>query len=125
GKSTVSGDQALAFLRQRFGLEQGDLDRTKRQQAFLTGLAKKITKDNAVPLAREISKTIQVDAGWDVLAFAQQFQGPVKIQTATLPVEVPTEHNGPAHLEANPGVAKAFVENQFGGKGAVLDTCVN
>ncbi|MDT7782000.1 MAG: hypothetical protein QOF58_419 [Pseudonocardiales bacterium] len=125
GKSTIMGDQALAFLRQRMGLEMGDLDRTRRHQAFLTGLAAKITKDNALTLAREISKTIQVDAGWDVVEFAQRFQGPVKIQAATLPVEEPPAHNGPAYLVADPGVAKTFVGNQFAGNGAVQDACVN
>ncbi|MET9631470.1 LCP family protein, partial [Lentzea sp. NPDC006480] len=124
GRSTISGDQALAFLRQRHDLSNGDLDRTRRHQAFLTGLAAKITKDNALPFAREISKTIQVDAGWDVVEFAQRFQGPVKIQAATLPVEAPPTYNGPAYVEADPGVAKAFVENQFAGNGAVQDGCV-
>ncbi|WP_052685032.1 LCP family protein [Lentzea aerocolonigenes] len=125
GKSTISGDQALAFLRQRHDLPNGDVDRTRRHQAFLTGLAAKITKDNALPFAREISKTIKVDAGWDVVEFAQRFQGPVKIQAATLPTEATILNNGPAYLAVNPGVAKAFVENQFAGNGAVQDACVN
>ncbi|SDJ89674.1 transcriptional attenuator, LytR family [Lentzea albidocapillata subsp. violacea] len=83
GKHTLTGDQALAFLRQRLNLPRGDLDRIARHQAFLAGIAAKLTKDNAVALAREVSRSVQVDAGWDVLEFAQRFQGPVKIRTKT------------------------------------------
>lgn len=35
GRQTLNAAQALAFVRQRHGLENGDLDRTHRQQAFL------------------------------------------------------------------------------------------
>jgi LCP family protein required for cell wall assembly len=35
GRQTLDAGQALAFVRQRHGLENGDLDRTHRQQAFL------------------------------------------------------------------------------------------
>ncbi|NKE61941.1 LytR family transcriptional regulator [Lentzea sp. PSKA42] len=124
GRQTLTGDQALAFLRQRKGLEMGDFDRVKRHQAFLTGLAAKITKSNALPLAREISTTIKVDAGWDVLEFAQRFQGPVKILTATLPVSDPAVVTNGAGLVADPEQAKQFVEYQFAGKARPQDGCV-
>ncbi|WP_432588025.1 LCP family protein [Streptomyces sp. HD1123-B1] len=39
GKQTLDGQQALAFVRQRYGLAGGDLDRTKNQQKFLSALA--------------------------------------------------------------------------------------
>ena len=35
GRQVLDAAQALAFVRQRHGLENGDLDRTHRQQAFL------------------------------------------------------------------------------------------
>ncbi|MBL1101313.1 LCP family protein [Streptomyces coffeae] len=41
GKQTLDGQQALAFVRQRYGLAGGDLDRTKNQQKFLSALANK------------------------------------------------------------------------------------
>ncbi|QKV94586.1 LCP family protein [Streptomyces sp. NA02950] len=41
GKQTLNGNQALAFVRQRYGLAGGDLDRTKNQQKFLSALANK------------------------------------------------------------------------------------
>jgi hypothetical protein len=76
------GDQALAYLRQRFNLSGGDENRALRHRAFLTGLGARITKDNAVPLAREIGKSIEVDAGWDVVEFARRFQGPIEVRSA-------------------------------------------
>ncbi|MDG4858827.1 LCP family protein [Streptomyces sp. T-3] len=39
GKHEMNGEQALAFVRQRYGLAGGDLDRTKNQQKFLAALA--------------------------------------------------------------------------------------
>ena len=38
GPRSVAGHDALAFVRQRHGLPLGDLDRVRRQQAFLAGL---------------------------------------------------------------------------------------
>src|SRR5699024_3958948 len=38
----ISGSQALAFVRQRHGLPNGDLDRVVRQQVFMAGLANKV-----------------------------------------------------------------------------------
>ncbi|MFG1792352.1 LCP family protein [Nocardia sp. NPDC049149] len=39
GRQRLDPAQSLAFVRQRHGLENGDLDRTHRQQAFLTSVA--------------------------------------------------------------------------------------
>jgi LCP family protein required for cell wall assembly len=125
GKQTLSGDQALAFLRQRHNLVNGDLDRTKRHQAFLAGLAAKITKDNAAALARAVSGSIQVDQGWDVLQFAARFQGAVKIRTATLPVGQTVERDNTFGFAPDPAQTKQFVADQFGGKGTTQDGCVN
>lgn len=43
GEITVSGDEALAYVRQRYGLPSGDLDRAERQRAVLTGIISKAT----------------------------------------------------------------------------------
>jgi len=42
GPQTLDAEQALAFVRQRHGLENGDLDRTHRQQAFLSSVMGKL-----------------------------------------------------------------------------------
>ncbi|GGU51320.1 LCP family protein [Lentzea flava] len=125
GRSTVKGEQALAFLRQRYGLRNGDLDRIKRHQAFLTALAAKITKENALPVAREIGRTIHVDQGWDVLEFAQRFRGPVKIRTATLPVGPEEITSTGAGFVVDQAQAKQFVEKQFGGGAPAEPGCVS
>ena len=41
GRQTLDGTEALAFVRQRYGLAGGDLDREKNQQKFLSALANK------------------------------------------------------------------------------------
>ncbi|OPF77142.1 transcriptional regulator [Streptomyces antioxidans] len=48
GKQTLNGQQALAFVRQRYGLAGGDLDRTKNQQKFLSALANKAASAGTV-----------------------------------------------------------------------------
>ena len=73
GKQWLNASQALAFVRQRHGLENGDLDRTHRQQAFLVsvvhqlqdaGTFSDLTKlNNLMDIAR---KDIVFSAGWDV-----------------------------------------------------------
>ncbi len=42
GRQTVSGGDALSFVRQRGGLPRGDLDRIVRQQVFLAAVANKV-----------------------------------------------------------------------------------
>jgi len=41
GRQVVRGEQALAFVRQRKGLPNGDIDRIRRQQAFIASIARK------------------------------------------------------------------------------------
>ncbi|HVM26127.1 MAG TPA: LCP family protein [Mycobacteriales bacterium] len=41
GRSTVEGEQALAFVRQRSGLARGDIDRIARQQQFMGAIVRK------------------------------------------------------------------------------------
>ncbi|MET8757659.1 LCP family protein [Lentzea sp. NPDC004782] len=126
GRQSVSGDQALAFLRQRFGLAHGDLDRIHRHQAFLTGLASKITKDNAAALARAVNGVVETDQGWDLLDFATRFQGPVKIRTTTLPVGEQVNRGGMVGYAPDPDQTKKFVEGYFGGdQSPAQDGCVN
>ena len=43
GVQRLDGAQALAFVRQRHGLTNGDLDRTHRQQAFLSSAIHQLT----------------------------------------------------------------------------------
>ncbi|WKV72328.1 LCP family protein [Streptomyces sp. PCS3-D2] len=96
GPQTLDGRQSLAFVRQRHGLAGGDLDRTKRQQAFLAGATKKLnsagTFTDPVKLMRLIDvakQDVVTDQGWDLLSFMKQAKSLSggRVQFTTLPVE--------------------------------------
>lgn len=93
GPQTVQGDTALAFLRQRHGLPNGDLDRVARLRAFLGSLAHKLTGQLGDPqvvntLIKQARENVHVDPGWDLLAFAGQLRGlhAGQVRSATIPV---------------------------------------
>jgi LCP family protein required for cell wall assembly len=75
GPQTISGADALAFVRQRHGLPQGDLSRVRRQQVFLAAVARKVLAGGpgSVPaLVGVAQQSLVIDSGWDLLAFARQ-----------------------------------------------------
>ncbi|WP_410619871.1 LCP family protein [Amycolatopsis sp. cmx-8-4] len=120
GPQTLSGAQALAFVRQRHGLPGGDLDRIARQQAFLSAMAKTVlnagtftspSKLNA--LVSAVQGSVVLDKGWDVLSFAQQLRGMTSgaIGFATIPVQslsLATPSDGDA-VKVDPGQVQQFV----------------
>jgi len=82
GPQTVNGATALAFVRQRHGLQDGDLDRIARQQAFAAGLADRListgTLANPVRLAQlvgVVNRNVVLDDGWNVEQALTQFAG--------------------------------------------------
>ncbi len=96
GEQTLNGAQALAFVRQRHGLTNGDLDRTHRQQAFLASVTHKLgdagTFTNVAKLASvlEVAKRdVVISAGWDIPTFIRQASNLTggNVQFATLPVQ--------------------------------------
>ena len=76
GRQTLDARQALAFVRQRHGLDNGDLDRTHRQQAFLISVIRQLQGsgsfsdmgklDELMDVAR---KDIVLSSGWDQSLF--------------------------------------------------------
>ncbi len=75
GPQTISGADALAFVRQRHGLPQSDLSRVRRQQVFLAAVAHKVLAGGpgSIPaLVGVAQQSLVIDSGWDLLAFAQQ-----------------------------------------------------
>jgi LCP family protein required for cell wall assembly len=48
GQNVLNGAQALAFVRQRYGLPAGDLDRIRRQQQFLGAVFRSMTSTSTV-----------------------------------------------------------------------------
>ncbi|PWK73282.1 LCP family protein required for cell wall assembly [Streptomyces sp. CG 926] len=96
GPQTLDGRQSLAFVRQRHGLDRGDLDRTKRQQAFLAGATKKLNSAGTFTDPAKLIKLIDVakqdvvtDEGWDLTAFVKQAKNLSggRVRFTTLPVE--------------------------------------
>ena len=82
GPLTVSGADALAFVRQRHGLPEGDLSRIRRQQVFLAAVADKVLAGGTLTDPAKLAGLVQVaqqsvvlDEGWDLLAFARQASG--------------------------------------------------
>jgi LCP family protein required for cell wall assembly len=73
GQHLVSGAGALAFVRQRHGLEGGDLDRIARQQAFAAGLAQRVLAAGTLATPGQLQRMVDIatryvvlDSGWDL-----------------------------------------------------------
>jgi len=73
GHHLVSGPGALAFVRQRHGLEDGDLDRITRQQAFAAGLAQRVLAPSTITDPARLQRLVDIatryvvlDSGWDL-----------------------------------------------------------
>ena len=79
GYQHLNASQALAFVRQRDGLPNGDLDRTHRQQAFVDSVMHQLRTDGVLSDLTKIQALLTVarqyvivDAGWNLLDFAAQ-----------------------------------------------------
>jgi LCP family protein required for cell wall assembly len=119
GTQTLSGAQALAFVRQRHGLTS-DLDRIARQQAFLSGMAKKVLSAGTFTdpsklnsLVAAVHGSVVLDKDWDILSFAQQLRGMTSgaIAFATIPVQslsLATPSDGDA-VKVDPAQVQQFV----------------
>lgn len=128
GQQTLSGAPALAFVRQRHGLPNGDLDRIVRQQVFMSGMAKKVLSgdmlapgsDSFGKLQTAIQKSVVLDADWNVMQFAQQMMGITggQVKPVTIPhgsIDLKTPNDGSA-VEIDPTAVKEFVTGLLGNK---------
>jgi LCP family protein required for cell wall assembly len=121
GPQTLQGVDALKFVRQRHGLAGGDLDRVRRQQAFLAGLANRMFSAGTLAdpskvsdLVNALTKAVVLDKGWDLLSFAQQLNALSgnRIEFQTIPTIRPnlsTPADGSA-VEVNPNAVRSFVQ---------------
>lgn len=73
GHQHLNGTQALAYVRQRYGLALGDIDRIKRQQQFLASMMRKVVSAGTLTnLAKlnafldALTKSVTVDQGMSV-----------------------------------------------------------
>ena len=79
GYQHLNAEQALAFVRQRDGLPNGDLDRTHRQQAFLDSVMHQLRAEGVLGDLTKVQALLTVakryvitDAGWNLLDFAAE-----------------------------------------------------
>jgi LCP family protein required for cell wall assembly len=122
GQQTLQGIDALKFVRQRHGLTNGDLDRVRRQQAFLAGLANRMFSAGTLTdpgrisgLVNALTKAVVLDKGWDLMSFGQQLGDLTgdKIQFTTIPtgrINLATPSDGSA-VEVNPNAVRSFVQD--------------
>jgi LCP family protein required for cell wall assembly len=98
GVSTIKGEQALAFVRQRHGLPNGDLDRIKRQQYFLSAAFHKVASAGTLlnpfklhDLLGAVSSSLLTDPTLNLLSLARSLELPSggEITFATLPNDGP------------------------------------
>ena len=125
GRHTISGPDALKFVRQRHGLPRGDLDRVVRQQVFMAGMAQKVLSAGTLAdpsklsaLTDAIKKSVVLNQGWDIFAFAQQLRGLTggQLQFETIPVVNPdydTPEDGKA-IQVDPGQVHEFMQAATG-----------
>ncbi|NMO90791.1 LCP family protein [Actinomycetospora sp. TBRC 11914] len=127
GPRTVQGRDALAFVRQRHGLPLGDLDRVRRQQAFLAGLSHKVlsagTLADPVTLTRlldAVKQSVILDQGWDLLGLAQQMQGVSggAVTFMTIPTQGGENTSAGDALKVDPAEVQQFVADAIGPKQA-------
>jgi LCP family protein required for cell wall assembly len=94
GVQTISGEQALAFVRQRHGLPRGDFDRIIRQQTFIAGMIRSMLSQNVLldlgkqrQLVQAAADSLTVDQTLNLLQLAQQMQSvtPGNIDFQTIP----------------------------------------
>ncbi len=94
GPQTITGADALRFVRQRHGLPRGDFDRIVRQQVFLAGVLRKILSDEVLldlgkqrELVSAAAQSVTVDQSLDLFQLAEQMQSvdPGNIDFQTVP----------------------------------------
>jgi LCP family protein required for cell wall assembly len=81
GYHHLAADQALAFVRERDNLPNGDLDRTHRQQAVLDYVIWKLRHEGVLSSFDQLNALLDVakkyvitDSGWDLIDFASQMR---------------------------------------------------
>jgi LCP family protein required for cell wall assembly len=121
GVQTISGVQALDFVRERHGLPRGDLDRIVRQQVFMGSLANKILSANTLAnpsklasLIQAVQSSVVLSSGWDITTFAQQMAGLTSgnIQFTTIPTGNNFTTSGGADVtQVSPSQVRQYVSS--------------
>ncbi|MCX2733879.1 LCP family protein [Saccharopolyspora sp. NFXS83] len=120
GRQTISGGDALAFVRQRHGLPRGDLDRIVRQQVFMAAVANKLLSTGTLTDPAKLAglqdaarRSVVLDQSWDVTGFAAQMQGLASgsVRFVTLPVRSvgDRDEHGQSVVKVDPAQVHDFI----------------
>jgi LCP family protein required for cell wall assembly len=122
GYQHLDAAQALAFVRQRDGLPNGDLDRTHRQQAFLDSVMHQLQQEGVLDDLTKVSALLNVakryvmaDYGWNLLDFAAQARNLTSgdLVFHTLPIEGYATIDHQDANRVNPAYIKQIVAAAF------------
>jgi LCP family protein required for cell wall assembly len=122
GYQHLNAKKALAFVRQRDGLTNGDLDRTHRQQAFLDSVMQQLRTEGVLNDLTKIQALLSVakqylitDAGWNLLDFVAQMRSLTSgnLTFRTLPIEGYQRIDGQAANVVNPSRIQQIVQETF------------
>ncbi|MER6299067.1 LCP family protein [Kitasatospora sp. NPDC001539] len=122
GISSLSAAQALSFVRQRHHLTNGDLDRTHRQQAFISSVEYKLKQQGILNdfgqmqrLFGVVKKDVVIDDEWNILDFAQQAPNLTggNVEFNTLPITGFKTVGGQEVNTVNPDLIKKIVQQLF------------
>jgi LCP family protein required for cell wall assembly len=122
GLQHLNAAMALAFVRQRDGLANGDLDRTHRQQAFLDSVMQSLRNEGVLNDLTKIDSLLSIakqyvitDSGWDLLDFASQMRSLTSgnLVFHTLPIVGYETIDGQDANEVNPAYIKEIVQDTF------------
>ena len=125
GVSTIKGRQALAFVRQRYGLPNGDLDRIKRQQYFLSAAFRKVSSAGTLlnpfklkSLLKAVNTSLQLDDTLDPLKLAEQFQNlsAGNLIFKTIPTHGGADTDAGSVIVVHPSEVRQFAMQLVGGK---------
>ena len=120
GKHSISGKTALEFVRQRHFLPNGDLDRVRRQQYFLTSAFRKVASAGILlklnALGDAIKRNIVLDKGLNLIDLAHQMENlnANNIIGKTIPT-TPEDINGNSVLAVDPAKVQRFVDKVING----------
>jgi LCP family protein required for cell wall assembly len=122
GYQHLDAKMALAFVRQRHGLTNGDLDRTKRQQAVIDSVTKQLRSDGVLGDLTKMNALLSVarqylitDSGWDLLEFIAQMHGLSlgNITFRTLPIQGYVTIDGQDANQVDPSYLQQLVQETF------------
>ena len=130
GRQTLDARQALAFVRQRHGLDNGDLDRTHRQQAFLISVIRQLQGSGSFSDMGKLNALMDVarqdivlSGGWDSDLF-RRIGGLAgeQVHYQTLPVVRYDTIYGQDVNIVDPAAIRALVTKTFGDPSAATNS---